>query len=63
MHNRIDDLLLAVLLLSLALTTGLDHFVAESPLTQFVTGLLTGLTIVGGIVYVYRIATQYGQRR
>jgi hypothetical protein len=63
MNNRLDSLLFAFILLSLAVVQGIDHFAVESSLTQFITGPLVGLTIVGGIVYVYRISVQSGQRR
>lgn len=63
MHNRLDDLLLAFILLSIPLIQGIDHFVEETPVSQFVTGVLIGLAIASGLVYVYRISSQSTQKR
>ncbi|MBX3085524.1 MAG: hypothetical protein KF716_28065 [Anaerolineae bacterium] len=61
MQDRIDQLLAAFIILVLSVMLGVDRFVVETPLSKFFTGLLTSLTIVGGIVYVYRIASHSGQ--
>jgi hypothetical protein len=63
MHNRFDELLSAFLLLALAVIIGFDRFVIQTSLTQFIAGLLVGLTLVGSIVYIYRVASHNAQRR
>jgi predicted membrane channel-forming protein YqfA (hemolysin III family) len=62
MSNRVDSLLSAFLLLALAIIVSADRFITETPLSKFLLGVLAGLTIVGGIVYVYRISWQSGQK-
>jgi len=61
MKTRMDDLLMALLILFMAIATIIDRFVAETTVSQFVIGLLTGLTIVGAIVYIIRMASQTKQ--
>lgn len=61
MKTRIDDLLMAFLILAMAIVTVIDRFVAETTVSQFVIGLLTGLTIVGAIFYIIRLASQTKQ--
>lgn len=63
MKNRLDDLLIAFILLAMPLVLGIEHFITETSVSQFITGLLIGLTIVAGIVYTYRISSQTRQKR
>jgi TctA family transporter len=63
MNNRIDELLLTFIVLVMTSVIGIDRFVVETSLTQFFTGVLTGLLIVSSIVYIYRISSHIGQRQ
>ncbi len=56
MKNRLDDLLLAFILLTMPLVLGIEHFITETDLSKFVTGLLIGLAICAAILYTYRIS-------
>jgi hypothetical protein len=63
MESRLDHLLLAFILLAVPVVLAIDRFIEVSAATQFVIGLLIGLTIVAGIVYTYRVSSQTTQKR
>jgi hypothetical protein len=63
MDSRLDNILLAFILLVMPIVLGIERFIQQTPTTQFITGILIGLTIVAGIVYTYRVTAQPTQKR
>jgi hypothetical protein len=58
MQNRFNELLLIFILLALAVVVGVDRVFVETSATQLISGLLTGLLIGGGIVFLIRLASR-----
>ncbi len=61
MKTRIDDLLMALLILAMTIVTVIDRFAEVTSLSQTVIGILTALTILGAIVFIFRLSADSSQ--
>ncbi|MCC6615750.1 MAG: hypothetical protein IT320_19930 [Anaerolineae bacterium] len=58
MSRRVQDLLFAFILLAMTFLLTMDRFVAETDVSRFLTGLITGLLVAACVIYVVVISSQ-----
>ena len=62
MGTRIFDWLGALLLLAVVGTITVDYFIADQGLSHVFLGILIAISLVTGVLYVYRVASATGKK-